>query len=119
MAKRRKLYTAEAVEKILPEKLKIFRKNAGLTTNQVGKLIDRTPSAVTLWETGKSMPDVSTLLKLCDIYDISDLNEFLNIEIAPSVKTLARSEQEFIKLYRSCSASIKAAIKTILKQCNK
>ncbi len=113
------IYTAQAIEKILPEKLKTFRKLAGLTTAQVGVMLNKTPSAITLWETGKALPDVNTLLKLCDIYKIADLNAFLDTNTAPDIKTLAKSEQELIKLWRNANSSLKSAIKTILKQCAK
>ncbi len=113
------IYTVQAIEEILPDKLKTFRKLAGYTTAQVGALLNKTPSAVTLWETGKALPDVNTLLKLCNIYKIADLNEFLDTNIAPDIKSLAKSEQELIKLWRRANPSLKTAIKTILKQCNK
>ena len=114
-----KVYTPEAIEKILPEKLKEFRKMSGLTTAQVGKILNKTPSAVTLWETGKALPDVNVLLKLCEIYKVDDLNEFLDTKTPIEIKSLARSEQELIALWRNASNHIKAAIKTILKQCSK
>ncbi len=113
------IYTVDTIEKILPERLRTFRKKAGLTTREVGEILNKTPSAITLWETGKALPDVSTLLKLCNIYDISDLNEFLESSPAPSAKSLARSEQEILKMYRRAPKNIKTAIKTILKEFNK
>ena len=112
-------YTIDAIEKVLPYKLKTFRQNMGLTTAAVAKMLNKTPSAITLWETGKSLPDVYALLKLCEIYKISDLNEFLDTTPSQDVKTLARSERELIKLWRSSSNTIKASIKTILKSCAK
>ena len=119
MKNQKGIYTVKAIEEILPEKLKTFRKLAGLTTAQVGTLLNKTPSAVTLWETGKALPDVNTLLKLCDIYKIADLNEFLEINPPIEIKTLLKSEQELIKLWRGANSSIKTAVKTILKQCQK
>ena len=114
-----KVYKADIVEKILPEKLKQLRKKSGLTTAQVGKTLNKTPSAITLWETGKALPDVNVLLKLCEIYKVSDLNEFIDNAIILDNESLSRSETELIKLWRAAPNSIKAAIKTILKQCNK
>lgn len=116
---KQKFYTPEAVEKTLPEKLKTFRKQVNLTTSEVGKILNKTPSAITLWETGKALPDVNTLLKLCNIYKVSDLNEFLDPHTAPETKTLARSEQELLKLYRLAPQKIKTAIKTILEEFKK
>ena len=119
MKNKKKAYSVQAIEKILPEKLKAFRKLAGYTTAQVGEILNKTPSAITLWETGKALPDVNTLLKLCNIYKIADLNEFLETNTAPDIKSLAKSEQELIKLWRCATPSLKNAIKVILKQCNK
>lgn len=119
MKKEENIYTPEAIEKVLPEKLKAFRKTQGLTTAQVGSILNKTPSAITLWETGKALPDVNTLLKLCSIYKVADLNEFLDSTTSPDTTSLAKSEQELIKLYRKAPTSVKTAIKTILKQCSK
>ena len=115
----KQINTVEAIEKVLPYKLKTFRQNMGLTTAQVAKMLNKTPSAITLWETGKSLPDVYALLKLCEIYQVSDLNEFLDTTPSLNIKTLSRSERELIKLWRTNSNSIKASIKTILKNCAK
>ena len=116
---KQQIYTAEAIEKILPKKLKHFRRISGLTTAQVGAMLDRTPSAVTLWETGKALPDVNVLLKLCEIYKVNDINEFIETNEAPEIKSLTRSEQELITLWRKTPSTIRASIKTILKQCNR
>ena len=45
--------------------------------------------------------------------------EFLETNTAPDIKSLAKSEQELIKLWRCATPSLKNAIKVILKQCNK
>ncbi len=119
MKKEDEIYTVRAIEKILPEKLKSFRKKQGLTTAQVGELLSKTPSAITLWETGKALPDVNTLLKLCNIYKVADLNEFLEPATPPDTLSLAKSEQELIKLWRNSPTNLKIAVKTILKQCAK
>ncbi|MBR1618232.1 helix-turn-helix transcriptional regulator [bacterium] len=113
------IYTADAIGKVLPQKLKTFRKNSGLTTAQVGHALNKTPSAVTLWETGKALPDVYVLLKLCEIYHVADLNEFLDTDSSCEFNSLTKSEQEVINLWRKLPSSTKASIKTILKECNK
>jgi len=109
----------EEIEKILPAKLKYFRKNSGLTTHQVGKLLNKTASAITLWETGKSLPDVYTLIRLCDIYNVADLNDFLDQQTPKDAPTLANSEEELIRLWRRTPVTIKTAVKNILEQINK
>ena len=112
-------YTTDIISKVLPERLKFFRNKAHLTTYDVGNILNKTPSAVTLWETGKAQPDVETILKICNIYKISDVNELVgNIEPI-DFKNLNRTEQELIKLWRKSNTYVRAAIKTLLKECSK
>lgn len=113
------IYATESIEKNLPERLKTFRKKSGLTINEVGEMLQKTSSAISMWETGKSLPDVDTLFKLCNIYKVADLNEFFDPRISVDIKSLARSEQELIMLWRKSPSTIRAAIKTLLKECNK
>lgn len=47
------------------------RKEKGLTQMQLAEKLNITNRAVSKWETGKSMPDVSLMLDLCDILGIN------------------------------------------------
>jgi len=113
------IYTSNAIEQVLPERLKFFRLKSGLTTNDVGNALQKNPSTVTCWETGKALLDINTLLRLCNMYKVADLNEFIDPQTPVEIKYLARSEQELIKLWRNTPPTTRAAIKTILKQCSK
>ncbi len=55
------------------------RKEKQLTQVQLAQQLNITNRAVSKWETGKSMPDSSIMLDLCDILDIS-VNELLSSE---------------------------------------
>ena len=55
------------------------RRAQGLTQIQLAEKLNITDRAVSKWETGKSMPDSSIMLELCDILSIS-VNELLNGE---------------------------------------
>lgn len=55
------------------------RKAQELTQAQLAEKLNITDRAVSKWETGKSMPDSSIMLELCDILSIS-VNELLNGE---------------------------------------
>ncbi len=55
------------------------RKEKGLTQMQLAEKLNITNRAVSKWETGKSMPDVSLMLDLCNILDIT-VNELLSGE---------------------------------------
>lgn len=63
------------------------RREKGLTQMQVAEQLGVTNRAVSKWETGKGMPDVSILQSLCGVLDIS-VNELL------SGKRLAEAEEK-------------------------
>ena len=109
-------YTTDTISKLLPERLKFFRNKARLTTYDVGEKLNKTPSTVTLWETGKAQPDVKTILKICNIYKISDVNELIGNTEKVEIKNLNRTEQELIQLWRNSKPHVRAAIKTLLKE---
>lgn len=52
------------------------RKKENLTQMQLAEKLDITDRAVSKWETGRAMPEVSVMLKLCDVLGIS-VNELL------------------------------------------
>ena len=55
------------------------RKGKGLTQAKLAEMLGITDRAVSKWETGKSMPDASLMLPLCEILGIS-VNELLSGE---------------------------------------
>ncbi|MDE6314353.1 MAG: helix-turn-helix domain-containing protein [Lachnospiraceae bacterium] len=55
------------------------RKDKGLTQIQLAEKLNITNRAVSKWETGKSCPDASIMLNLCDILGIT-VNELLSGE---------------------------------------
>lgn len=56
------------------------RKLQNITQSQLAEKLNITDRAVSKWETGKSMPDASIMLQLCDILKIS-VNDLLNGEV--------------------------------------
>ena len=55
------------------------RKEKNLTQAQLAEKLNITDRAVSKWETGKSMPDSSIMLELCEILGIT-VNELLSGE---------------------------------------
>lgn len=55
------------------------RKEKGLTQAALAERLGITDRAVSKWETGRSLPDVSTMPELCDALDIS-INELFSAE---------------------------------------
>ena len=56
------------------------RKKANLTQMQLAEKLNITDRAVSKWETGRSMPDSSIMLELCDILKIT-VNDLLSGEV--------------------------------------
>jgi len=56
-----------------------LRKEKKLTQKQLANELGITDRAISKWENGKSMPDLSLLKPICDIFDIS-INELLSGE---------------------------------------
>ena len=60
----------------IEKKLKEARANAGLTQEQVAERIMVSRQTISNWENGKSLPDIISIMKLSDLYQIS-LDELL------------------------------------------
>ncbi|WP_159033378.1 helix-turn-helix transcriptional regulator [Ethanoligenens harbinense] len=63
------------IKQVLAERLKYFRIKNKLTANQVGVMIGKSGKTVNAWEHCHGQPDADTLLRLCKIYSISNINE--------------------------------------------
>lgn len=67
------------------------RKETGLTQSQLAEMLGITDKAVSKWETGKSMPDLSLFCPLCDLLHIT-LNELLAGEFIPDENLKEKSK---------------------------
>lgn len=54
----------------MARKLKEARKNAGLSVDEVGEAIDKSPKTISAWEVGRGQPDADMLIKLCRLYRV-------------------------------------------------
>lgn len=53
------------------ENLQFIRAQAGVTQEQLAEQLDVSRQSVSKWEGGQSFPEMDTLLKLCDLYDVN------------------------------------------------
>ncbi len=56
---------------VISEKLKEARQKAGMTQEQVAEKVMVSRVTVSHWESGKSLPDIVSLISLSDLYSIS------------------------------------------------
>ena len=60
----------------LARRIKSLRRKKGLTQNTLSELMDVTPQAVSKWETGRALPDLSRLDELAAALDV-EITELL------------------------------------------
>ena len=73
------------------------RKKKNLTQMELAEKINITDRAVSKWENGKSMPDSSIMLDLCNILGIS-VNELLSGEVIEMKEYEKQAEENLLKL---------------------
>lgn len=76
------------------------RKDNGWTQNQLAEKLGVTDKAVSKWENGKSMPDVSLFLPLCELLQMT-LNEFLLGEFISDGDLKTKSNQVLYEVITS------------------
>ncbi len=92
--------------------LKRLREQSGLTADQVGALVGKSGKTVNAWENNRGQPDAEILIKLCDIYNVSDiLAEFR--ETPQDAFALSKHEKKVITAYRN-SPEMQPAVDKIL-----
>ncbi|HCR43665.1 MAG TPA: transcriptional regulator [Ruminococcaceae bacterium] len=107
------------------ERLRELRIKSGYTQSQIAKILNIDRSTYSYYEIGKTMPDVSSLLTLAKIFNIS-ISELLADESNPKmmkelsgsgirmdyisgkknishIYELSGTEQELVGIFRTCS----------------
>lgn len=75
------------------------RKLVNLTQAQLADMLNITDRAVSKWETGKSLPDASIMLKLCGILKIT-VNDLLSGEVVNMKDNNKEMENRLIELVK-------------------
>ena len=75
------------------------RKEKNLTQVQLAELLEITNQAVSKWENGRGMPDVSLLQPLCNALDIS-LNELFSGEHISAEEYKGKAEENISNLFK-------------------
>ena len=82
------------------------RKERGFTQAALAEMFGITDRAVSKWETGKSMPDASIMLELCEVLEIS-VNELLSGERLDTDQYKAMAEEHLLEMHRKEEATNK------------
>ena len=100
-------------QQVIGKFISTCRKEKGLTQMQLAEKLNITNRAISKWETGKSMPDVSIMLDLCDILGIT-VNELLSGEKIAMENYQKRAEENLMEL-QSKKEKVQREYNSILK----
>ena len=89
------------------------RKECGYTQVSLGEKLGITDRAVSKWETGKSMPDASIMLELCNLLKIS-VNELLTGEHIAMENYKEKAEENLLELQEKKVKAQKSLLRTEL-----
>ena len=79
----------------ISENMKLIRLLKGLSVRQVAQRVNRSPGTISNWENGKISPDVDTVEKLCEIYDVTP-NELLGWTPCPEIVEFYQKQQHLL-----------------------
>ncbi|MDE7351872.1 MAG: helix-turn-helix transcriptional regulator [Acetatifactor sp.] len=92
------------------------RKEKNLTQMQLAELLEITNQAVSKWENGRGMPDVSLLQPLCDVLGIS-LNELFSGEHISAEEYKGKAEENISKLFKEKQIANLKPVKSLFSIC--
>ena len=92
------------------------RKEKSLTQMQLAELLGITNQAVSKWENGRGMPDVSLLQPLCDVLGIS-LNELFSGEHISAEEYKGKAEENISRLFKEKQIANLKPVKSLFSIC--
>lgn len=92
----------------ISEKIQFYRKNAGLSQEELAKTLLVSRQTISLWENGQTLPTIDNLVRLKEIFGIS-LDDMLCSENIPQIQS---ERERSPKPFDECYASISSAEKT-------
>lgn len=82
----------------LGKKIRYLRREKDLTQKELGKMLGVAESTISLYESGRNVPDISMCRKIAIIFNIS-LDELVGIEIKENIHPyFGLTEEEIVKM---------------------
>ena len=95
------------------ENLQYIRSQAGITQEQLAEQLDVSRQSVSKWECGTSFPEMDSLLRICDLYDVT-LDTLLRGSVeASSVSDTAQYDAFMNRFSKRISGSVGAIIAAV------
>ena len=93
--------------------IKACRKEKALTQREVAEKLNISEKTVSKWETGNGLPEVSLMLPLCDLLEIS-VNELLSGERLDQKRYFEKAEQNIMSLIQEKAEAKKKLIIAVI-----
>lgn len=100
----------------IAERLRELRKKAGYSQEQVAEMLGLSRQAISKWESGQGKPEIGSVIKLTEIYDVSADYILLGIEnrIPAPVPEKKKMNKEYRKAIGIIAIIAATAIITVL-----
>ena len=97
----------------LAENLQYLRAREGVTQEQLAERLDVSRQSVSKWESGTSFPEMDTLLKLCDMFQV-DMDTLLRGSVENSLSEDTAGYDRFMTLYaRKIAGGVSAIVGSV------
>lgn len=93
--------------------IKAIRKEKNLTQREVAERLSISEKTVSKWETGNGLPEVSLMLPLCELLEIS-VNELLSGERLDEKRYFEKAEQNIMSLIQEKAEAKKKLIIAVI-----
>lgn len=80
------------------EKIRDLRKSKNMTQEDLAECLNVTISAVSQWEIGKTMPDITMIPVICNVFDVSS-DKLLEIDLTKKNQEIKKIRDEAFKYY--------------------
>lgn len=97
----------------IAKSLKRLREQSGLTADEVGAMVGKSGKTVNAWENNRGQPDAEMLMRLCDIYKVSNILAEFNPSLPHNDIVLSEHEKTLITSYRS-NPAMQSAVDKLL-----
>lgn len=93
--------------------IKAIRKEKDLTQREIAERLSISEKTISKWETGNGLPDVSLMLPLCELLEIS-VNELLSGERLDEKRYFEKAEQNIMSLIQEKAEAKKKLIIAVI-----
>ncbi len=104
----------ENLSEIIARNICNFRKKMKMTQSELAEKLNFSDKSVSKWERGESVPDVSVLMSLCEIFNIT-LNDI--VSESPKAKTVSKANKTNKLIITLLSSGLVWLIATITYTC--